>query len=56
VASRLDTIPGIGPSRRKALLNHFGSVQKIREASLEELQAVPGIFPGLAEAIKSHLE
>jgi excinuclease ABC subunit C len=56
IASRLDSIPGIGPSRRKALLNHFGSVQKIREASLEELQSIPGIPQSLAEAIKSHLE
>jgi excinuclease ABC subunit C len=56
IASRLDSIPGIGPSRRKALLNHFGSVQKIREASLEELQSIPGIPQRLAEAIKSHLE
>jgi excinuclease ABC subunit C len=56
VASRLDTIPGVGPTRRKALLNHFGSVQKIREATSEELLEVPGIHPRLAEAIKSHLE
>jgi excinuclease ABC subunit C len=56
IASRLDSIPGIGPSRRKALLNHFGSVQKIREATLDELLTIPGIHPRLAEAIKSQLE
>ena len=37
MASQLDSIPGIGPARRKALLKHFGSVDKIREASVEEL-------------------
>lgn len=56
LASRLDAIPGIGPVRRKALLNHFGTIKKIEQASLEELQAVPGITPQLAEAIKAYLE
>jgi excinuclease ABC subunit C len=56
LASRLDVIPGIGPSRRKALLDHFGSIHDIQEASLEELTAVRGITPKLAEAIKSNLE
>jgi excinuclease ABC subunit C len=56
IASRLDAIPGIGPARRKALLIHFGSIQKIQEASLEDLRAVHGITMQLAEAIKSHLE
>jgi excinuclease ABC subunit C len=56
LASRLDIIPGIGPSRRRALLDHFGSIHDIQEASLEELTAVHGITPKLAEAIKSHLE
>ncbi|NLG74271.1 MAG: excinuclease ABC subunit UvrC [Chloroflexi bacterium] len=56
VASRLDAIPGIGPARRKALLNTFGSIENIREASLKELQLVNGITPELAQAIKSYLE
>ena len=56
IASRLDAIPGIGPTRRKALLIHFGSIQKIQEASLEDLRAVHGITLQLAEEIKSHLE
>jgi len=56
LASRLDAIPGIGPARRKALLNHFGTIQKIEQASLEDLQAVPGINSHLAEAIKAYLE
>ena len=55
IASRLDAIPGIGPARRKALLIHFGSLQAIREASLDELQQVQGISPGIASAIKEFL-
>jgi len=56
VASRLDAIPGIGPAKRKALLTHFGSLQKIQDASLEDLQAVPGVNTRLAVEIKAHLE
>ncbi len=56
MASALDSIPGIGPAKRKALLKHFGSVDKIREASLEALSAVPGITPALAESIKASLD
>jgi len=54
LASQLDSIPGIGPTRRKALLLHFGSIDKIREASIDELkEVVPG---NAAQAIKAHLE
>ncbi len=56
MASQLDSIPGIGPARRKALLKHFGSVDKIREASVEELAAVKGMNELTAESIKAHLE
>jgi excinuclease ABC subunit C len=56
IASRLDSIPGVGPTRRKQLLNHFGSIKNIEDASLEELQAVPGLPRKVAEAIKAHLE
>lgn len=56
LASRLDSIPGIGPARRKLLLNHFGSIYDIQQASLEELTATPGISSRLAIGIKSHLE
>jgi excinuclease ABC subunit C len=56
LASVLDSLPGIGPARRKSLLKHFGSVDKIRDASIEELTAVPGISPAVAESIKAHLE
>jgi excinuclease ABC subunit C len=56
LASQLDSIPDIGPARRKALLKHFGSLDKIKEASLEELTAVKGMNLKAAEAIKAHLE
>jgi len=56
LASRLDAIPGIGPARSKQLLKHFGSVDAIQQASLDEITAVPGITPALAGAIKEHLE
>jgi excinuclease ABC subunit C len=56
MASQLDAIPGIGPTRRRALLKHFGSVDKIREASIEELTAIRGVTKPAAESIKAHLE
>jgi excinuclease ABC subunit C len=56
MASQLDSIPNIGPARRKSLLKHFGSMDKIREASLEELAAVKGMNTSAAESIKAHLE
>ncbi len=55
LASTLEAVPGIGPTRRKRLLQHFGSLDAIRQASLEELQQVPGITEALAQAIKAHL-
>lgn len=55
IASKLDSIPGIGPKRRKALLVHFGDIEAIRKASLEALQQLDGISPALAETIKEHL-
>lgn len=54
MASILDAIPEIGPARRKTLLKHFGSVDKIRTASLEELRVV--VPESAAESIKAHLE
>lgn len=56
LASRLELIPGIGPVKRKRLLQHFGDLDAIRNASLEELTAVEGITPQLAFQIKSTLE
>ena len=56
LASILDSIPGIGPSRRKKLLQRFGSLKGIREASLDELMEIPGINTEIATAIKANLE
>ncbi|MBE0681634.1 MAG: excinuclease ABC subunit UvrC [Anaerolineales bacterium] len=56
LASQLDSIPGIGPNRRKALLKHFGSMDKIKEATVEQLAAVKGMNETAAESIKAHLE
>lgn len=55
LASQLDAIPGIGPARRKMLIDHFGSVQDIQQASIEELSATPGITLKLAQTIKATL-
>jgi excinuclease ABC subunit C len=54
--SMLDDIEGIGPVRRRALLRHFGSLKRIREASLQEIAAVKGFNADLAAAIRRHLE
>jgi excinuclease ABC subunit C len=53
--SALDSIPGIGSERRKRLLRHFGSVQRVREATVEALAKVHGISPALAAEIKKAL-
>ncbi|MBC7260876.1 MAG: excinuclease ABC subunit C [Chloroflexi bacterium] len=55
LASTLDEIPGVGPKRRQALLKHFGSLEAIREASVEELAAVKGMTREAAERIKERL-
>ena len=55
MASVLDSVPGIGPAKRKALLQEFGSVDKIRLASVDELTAAKGINTALAETIKASL-
>ncbi len=54
LASELDTIPGIGPTRKKQLLKTLGSLRKIKEACLEDISAVPGISRDLASEIYSH--
>jgi excinuclease ABC subunit C len=56
VASRLDAIPGIGLARRKELLKQFGSLERIKNASIEQLTAIRGITPEIAQALKSELE
>ena len=54
-ASALDSIPGIGPKRKRALLRQFSSVRAIQEASLEELAATKGMSRSLAKRIKESL-
>jgi excinuclease ABC subunit C len=54
-SSALDTIPGLGATRRKALLKHFGSVKKVRAATEEQIREVPGIGPALAATIHTTL-
>jgi excinuclease ABC subunit C len=56
IASRMDAIPGIGPARRKILIRRFGSVERIQQASVDELADVPGITRELAEKILENLE
>ena len=53
--SALDTVPGLGETRRKALVTHFGSVARIRQASVEEITAVPGIGTTTAAAVLAAL-
>jgi len=53
--SILDELPGIGSSRKAALLKKFGSVQQLRKASLEDIQQVPGFGKKSAEALKGFL-
>ena len=55
IQSALDTIQGIGPKRKKALLRKFGSVKGIREAGVEEIAATPGFTKALAEKVLSGL-
>ncbi len=51
LTSELDQIPGIGPVKKKRLLSHFGSLKKIKAATLEELLAAPGISAKDAEIL-----
>lgn len=53
--SLLDTIPGIGAKRKKALLHHFGSIAAIKTATVEELKNVEGINAEMAEVIREYL-
>jgi excinuclease ABC subunit C len=55
VRSSLDDIEGIGPKRRRALLQKFGSIEAIRQASVEELAAVPGMTRKAAQVLKDTL-
>ena len=55
LTSKLDAVPGIGPARRKALLQAFGGLDRIRQAKVEELAAVPGISTELAQRLKAEI-
>ncbi len=55
IRSALDAIPGIGPKRKRALLRKFGSVQRIRQASLDDIAATPSFTRALAEKVREHL-
>ena len=51
---KLETIEGIGPAKRKALLEHFGTIGKIAKASPEELKAAPLLSEANAQAVYRH--
>jgi excinuclease ABC subunit C len=53
LVSMLDDVPGLGESRRKALMKQFGSLKRLRAATVEELTAVPGIGRRTAEAVQA---
>jgi excinuclease ABC subunit C len=53
--SGLDGVPGLGDARKKALLRHFGSLKRLRAASVEEVMEVPGLGRRTAEAVVSAL-
>jgi excinuclease ABC subunit C len=55
ITSELLKIPGIGPARRRALLRVFGSVQGVREATVEQVAAVPGFGPAIARRVLTAL-
>jgi len=54
--SLLDEMPGLGPKRKEALLAHFGSIQKLRKATVEEIAEVAGLSDKLAGEVKAYLE
>ena len=56
IASRLAEIPGLGPKRVQALLRHFGSVTRLKAASVAEIGSAPGVGPQLAEQIHRHVQ
>jgi excinuclease ABC subunit C len=51
VTSELDEVPGIGPGRKRALLNHFGSARGVKQAGLHDLEAAPGISKEIARRV-----
>jgi excinuclease ABC subunit C len=55
LASPLDDVPGVGPSRKKALLKRFGSLARLARAEVDEIASTPGIGPELARAVHERL-
>lgn len=55
-ASALDSVPGLGTARRTALVTHFGSVAKLKQATVEQITEVPGIGLATAKAVLAALE
>jgi excinuclease ABC subunit C len=55
-ASVLDDVPGLGPARKKMLLTHFGSVKRLKAASVEEIASVRGMGDKTAEAVVAALK
>ena len=54
VKNPLDEIDGIGPTRKRALLNHFGTAKAVSKAGIDDLKAVDGVSAAMAEAIYNH--
>ncbi len=54
--SALDDIAGVGDTRKKAILKHFGSIYKLSRASLDEITEIPGVGPTMAREIYDHLQ
>jgi len=52
----VDQIPGVGEKRRRNLMKHFGSIEKIKAASVDELVKVPTITHGVAEQMKKYFD
>lgn len=53
--SQLDSVPGVGPTRRRALLTHFGSLKRLKEANVADIAAVESLGPAVAERIHAFL-
>jgi excinuclease ABC subunit C len=56
ITSELLTIPGVGPRKRRQLLERFGSLAGVKSASVAELASLPGVSTRLAERIRDHLK
>jgi excinuclease ABC subunit C len=55
LTSLLEEIPGVGPKRRRTLLRHFGDLEAIRRAPVEEIARLPGMNQAVARKIKEFL-